>query len=142
MTLMLVHHNTFFSLSDHMTQYIKQEFKGSKAAESFSCGRTKTAAIINCIGKHLQTEVIKEMKANPFSLMVDGSNDAGLEKMFPISIRIFDVNFGKVMTKFFDMNMLEGRSASTAECSTRFRGNAKKSSCLADSLEENTHITS
>ena len=56
------------------------------------------------------------MAQSPFSLMVDGSNDAGLEKMFPISIRIFDVNFNRIMTKFFDMNMLEGRAASTAEC--------------------------
>ena len=47
--------------------------------------------------------------------MVDGSNDAGLEKMFPISICIFDVNFNRIMTKFFDMNMLQGRDASTAE---------------------------
>ena len=48
--------------------------------------------------------------------MVDGSNDAGLEKMFPISVRIFDVNYNQIMRKFFDMNMLEGRDASTAEC--------------------------
>ena len=114
MALMLVHHNTFFNLSDHMTQYIRQEFKGSKAAQSFSCGRTKTAAIINCIGNYLQEELIGDMKTNPFSLMVDGSNDAGLEKMFPISVRIFDINFGKVMTKFFDMNMLAGHNSSTA----------------------------
>ena len=55
------------------------------------------------------------MKQQPFSLMVDGSNDNGLEKMFPITVRIFDVNFGRVLTKCFDMNLLVGRSSSTAE---------------------------
>ena len=67
------------------------------------------------MGDDIKQELVTDMKTTPFSLMVDGSNDAGLEKMFPISIRIFDVNFNRVMTKFFDMNMLEGRSSSTAE---------------------------
>ena len=55
------------------------------------------------------------MSQSLFSIKVDGSNDAGLEKMFPICFRIFDVNFNRIMTKLFDMNMLEGRDASTAE---------------------------
>ena len=39
----VVHHDTFFNLSDHLTPYINNVFKGSRAAENFSCGRTKTA---------------------------------------------------------------------------------------------------
>ena len=42
MAMFIIQHNTFFSLSDHMSQYIKQEFKVSKAAEKFACGQTKT----------------------------------------------------------------------------------------------------
>ena len=55
------------------------------------------------------------MKNWPFSIMVDGRNDTGLEKMLPITVRIFDVNFGRVMPKFFDMNLLSGRDSGTAE---------------------------
>ena len=55
------------------------------------------------------------MKNWSFSIMVDGSNDICLEKMLPISVRIFDVNFGRVMTKFFDMKLLSGRDSGTAE---------------------------
>ena len=51
----------------------------------------------------------------PFSIMVDGSNDTSLEKMLPITVRIFDINFGRVMTKFFDRNLLSGRDSGTAE---------------------------
>ena len=58
---------------------------------------------------------VRDMKSTPFCIMVDGSNDAGLEKLFPISVRIFDINYNRIMTKFFDMNMLEGRDANTAE---------------------------
>ena len=46
--------------------------------------------------------------------MLDGSNDSGLYKMFPVTVRIFDNNFGRIMTKFLDMNMLLGPDASTA----------------------------
>ena len=115
MELLIVHHNPFFNLPDHLMQYVKGKFKDSKAAKNFSCGRTKTNAIINCIGDNIKQELVKDMSQSPFSIMVDGSNDAGLEKMFPICVRIFDVNFNRIMTKFFDMNMLEGRDASTAE---------------------------
>ena len=94
---------------------MKGEFKDSKAAKNFPCGKTKMAVIINCIGDDIKQELAKDMSQSPFSIMVDGSNDAGLEKMFPICVRIFDVNFNRIMTKLFDMNMLEGRDASTAE---------------------------
>jgi len=55
------------------------------------------------------------MQKNPFSLMVDATNDTGVEKMFPITLRIFDVNFDRIITKFFDMNTSTGRDSSTAE---------------------------
>ena len=38
----------------------------------------------------------------------------GLQKMFPVTVRIFDVNFNHMMKKFFDMNFPEGRDAPTA----------------------------
>ena len=43
------------------------------------------------------------MKTHPFSLSTDGSNDTGLEKMNPISIRVFDEEESKVITKFLHM---------------------------------------
>ena len=51
----------------------------------------------------------------PYSLMLDGSNDTGLSKIFPITGRVFDVNFNRVMTKFFDMNLIGSTDAPTAE---------------------------
>ena len=47
--------------------------------------------------------------------MVDGSNNTGLEMMLPITVRIFNVNFGSVITKFFYMNLLSGRDNGTGE---------------------------
>ena len=49
----------------------------------------------------LLADLVAKMKANAFSLMIDGSNDTGLEKMYPLTVQIFDVN--SVGTYFLDM---------------------------------------
>ena len=114
MVMLLVQHNIFFNVSDHLTAIIKQEFKESNAAQKFSCSRTKTAVIVNCLGDHYFDSLVKEMQELPFSIMLDASNDNGLAKMYPITVRIFDINDSRVMTKLIDMNLIEGASASTA----------------------------
>ena len=43
------------------------------------------------------------MKSSVFSLSTDGSNDQNLEKMYPVTVRIFDINHHKAVTKFLDM---------------------------------------
>ena len=85
MAAMLVHHNTFFNISDHMMQYVETEFKGSPAAENFSCRCTKTSAIVNCIGNFLQEQLIQDMKNWLLSIMVNGSSNTGPEKMLAIT---------------------------------------------------------
>ena len=112
---MLIHYNTFFNLSDHMTQHVETELKGSSAGENFSCAHSKTPPIANCISNFLREQLIQDMKNSPFSIMVDGSNNTGLEMMLPITVRIFNVNFGSVITKFFYMNLLSGRDNGTGE---------------------------
>ena len=43
------------------------------------------------------------MKNGAFSLMIDGSNDSGLEKMNPITVRVYDINHSRIVTSFLDM---------------------------------------
>ena len=52
------------------------------------------------------------MKAGPFSVAIDGSSDNGMEKMNPLTVRIFNVNSGVVSTQFLDICM---SPTSTAE---------------------------
>ena len=113
--MFIIQHSTFFNLSDHMSQYIRQEFKGSKAAKKFACGRIKTSAIVSGIGNNFFQQLNTDMQKLPFSMMLDASNDTGLHNMFPITVRIFDANFGRVMAKFYDINYMKGRDASTAQ---------------------------
>ena len=114
MDMMIVQHNTFFNLSDHLTQIVKSEFQGSAAAENFACGRTKTSAIINCLGDEFKAELVDDMKKFPFSFMIDGSNHTGIAKTYLLTVCIYDVNFNRVMTKFLDMNLIEGSTSGTA----------------------------
>ena len=116
MALTIVHHNHkgFIRLSDHLTPFIQAEFKVSRATENFSCRRTKTATIVNCLGDYYQIELIGDLKSSPFSIILNGSNDTGIEKIFSVTVRVSDVNFNRVMSKFLDMNIKEGKDVSTA----------------------------
>ena len=45
--------------------------------------------------------------------MLDGSNNTGVLKMFPVTVCVFDIYHQRTMTKMFDMNLMERRDAST-----------------------------
>ena len=113
--MLLIKHNSFPNMSDHLSPLIRSEFRGSQASENFSCDRTKTTAIFNCLGDHFLQKLESDMQEMLNSLMLDGSNDTSLSKIFPNTVRVFDVSFNTVMTKFFDMNLIDGTDVSTAE---------------------------
>ena len=69
----------------------------------FSCRRTKTAAITG------------KLKSPLLSIMLGGSNGTGIEEMFPVTVRVFDVNLNRIMAKFLDMNIMKGEDVSTTE---------------------------
>ena len=84
----------------YFTKIVRYEFSDSQAGRGYSCGKTKTATIINCIGDHVSNDLKFAMQLQPFSIMLDASNDTGIEKMYPITVRIYDVNFNRIMTNF------------------------------------------
>ena len=56
--------------------------------------------------------LVESMKSHPFSISTDSSNDTGLEKMNPATVRIYDFETSRVSTRFFDMCV---SSSSTAQ---------------------------
>ena len=54
------------------------------------------------------------MKTDFNSLSTDGSNDTGLEKMNPLTVRLFDINTSRVDTRFLDMCCTTGQTSGTA----------------------------
>ena len=55
---------------------------------------------------YIESVLVVHMKEHPFVLAVDG---AGLQKMNPLTVCIFDLKNGLVCTKFLDMCLTSGR---------------------------------
>ena len=97
-------HNLPFATADHLGPLFKAIFPDSKIAKAYSCGKTKASCILNrAIVPDLQSILIDQMKTSCYSIATDGSNDQGLQKMNLVTVRLFDINQHKVVTKFFDM---------------------------------------
>ena len=67
---------------------------------------------MGAVAPHFQSMLVNKMKIEPFAIATDGSGDSTLQKMNPLTVRIFDINRGIVCTQFLDMCM---SSSSTAE---------------------------
>jgi len=110
---MLVKNNVPITLSDELTPLFHDIFSDSEIAKKFSSRHTKTACKVNgAIAPHYQQQLAENMKKDPFALAIDGSNDSGVEKMNPLTVRLFDNESGIVCTKLLDMCM---SLSSTAE---------------------------
>ncbi len=95
-------HNISFQTSDHATKLFRRMFPDSETAKNFSCGHTKTAAIIKeALAPHYLDETLHNMF--PFySVMMDEFNDK-TDKSCIILIRIFDPIVEDIRTRFLDM---------------------------------------
>ena len=109
--VLLAHHNVPLAVMDHLSSLLRDIFPDSKIAKGFSAARTKTMSL----RPHLESVLVAQMKSQPFALAIDGSNDNGLRKMNPLTVRIFDNENGVVLTKFLDMCLTSGSMAGTAE---------------------------
>ena len=99
----LAEHNLPFVIADHLGPLFKSIFPDSKIAKAYSCGKTKASCILNrAIAPDLQSILIEQIKTSCYSIAIDESNDQGLQKMNPVTVRLFDINQHKVVTKFYD----------------------------------------
>ena len=143
MSTVLAHHNIPIAVSDHLTPLFKDIFPDSEIAKAYSCARTKTTCILNgALAKHFQSSLVEHMKAEPFALATDGSNDSGLEKMNPLTVRIFGINRGRVTSQLLDMCLTHSGTAESIF--TKIDGTLKQFSidwerCVAFSVD-NTNV--
>lgn len=116
-TNFLIQHNLPIATSAHLGPLFRNVFPDSKIAKSYACSTTKTAAIVNeAMGPHCHEYIVQHCIAHPFSLGIDGSSDTDVEKMNPVTIRVFDINRSKFVTShFYDMCVTTGRDAGKAE---------------------------
>ncbi len=67
-------HNIPFQASDHATKLFHRMFPDSEVVQKFSCGHTKTAAIIKTLGPHYLEKTLTDM-SKLFSVLMDESNE-------------------------------------------------------------------
>ena len=98
----IVQRNLPLATADHIGLVFKIIFPDSKIASSYNSARTKTTAIVNeAFGTHRHDFSVQHCQNYPYSCSTDGSNDTGIQKMNPVSIRIYDTNTPKVVIKNF-----------------------------------------
>lgn len=111
----LLHHNIPLAVADHLSPLLKDIFPDSKIAEKYAAARTKTTSMINgALAAECQEQLVSLMHSNPFSLSTDGSNDNSLEKMNPLTVRIFDTQKRIVTSQLLDMCLTSGKDAGKA----------------------------
>ena len=57
---------------------------------------------------------MEDTKANSYGLLVGGSSDTGLEKLNPLTVRIFDTRRSRVVTHLLDMCTTSARESGTS----------------------------
>ena len=98
----VVKHNFSFQTSDHATKLLHRMFPDSEIAKRFSCGHTKTAAIIKeALAPHYLDKTVHDMSTT-YSVMMDESNDK-TDKSCIILVRVLDPIVGDIRTRFLDM---------------------------------------
>jgi hypothetical protein len=91
-TNFIIQYNLPIATADHLAPLFKTIFPDSKIASSYSCAKTKTFAILNeGFAPDCHNYIVEHCNTHAYSVGHDGSNDTGVQKMNPVSIRIFDV---------------------------------------------------
>ena len=92
---LLANQNIPLAFANNLSPLPSDIFPDSKIAKKYTFAATKTTCMISAsIAPYFQRELVSVIKSHPYSLLADGSNDVGLDKMNPVTVRIFDVNSG------------------------------------------------
>ena len=96
--------NIPLAFHDQLSPAVRCMFPDSKIAAKYHSASTKATCMLNlAVAPALKKDLVASMIVHPFSVSIDGSNDAGLEKMNPMTIRIYDETDRKIVTRFLDM---------------------------------------
>uniref|UniRef100_H3B154 DUF4371 domain-containing protein n=1 Tax=Latimeria chalumnae TaxID=7897 RepID=H3B154_LATCH len=108
-------HNIPLVLSNHSSPLLPDIFLDSQIAKQYSSAATKTTCLVNgAIAPHFREKLVEVMKNRPYSLLIDGSNDTGLEKMNLLIVHMFDINTQRAESRLLNMCATTGKDSATA----------------------------
>lgn len=89
MAVLTAAYNIPLAFHDKLSPVIQECFSDSRVAQTYHSASTKATCMLNLAvaPSLIDDALLNKMHSHPFS---DGSNDRGLEKMNPLSIRIHD----------------------------------------------------
>ena len=100
----LLENNIPLAFTDKLNKVFPIVFPDSNIAKEYRMAKTKTTYILNkSFALYFLQETVGVMKNEYYSLSTDESFNSDLEKMNPLSVRLFDVNTKKVETRFLNL---------------------------------------
>eukprot|EP00745_Piridium_sociabile_P042107 TRINITY_DN8429_c0_g1_i5.p1 TRINITY_DN8429_c0_g1~~TRINITY_DN8429_c0_g1_i5.p1 ORF type:complete len:377 (-),score=57.46 TRINITY_DN8429_c0_g1_i5:308-1438(-) len=99
--------NLSIATSDTLTTAMKAAFPDSKIAQRVQCGRSKATAVIKEMAAQTSNDLQKRMKAGPYTVSTDGSNDTD-SKQFPLVIRSINADTGLVTSELLSVPNCQG----------------------------------
>lgn len=78
-TEFIIEHNLPISVADHASKLFPKMFPDSKISAKYSCGRSKSGAVVNELSAIKKEEIAQNLKTKPSSVATDGSSDLDLK---------------------------------------------------------------
>lgn len=107
-TEFLIEHNVALAAADHFTKLLPKMCPDSNIAKKYSCGKTKTTALVHSMSKDRAESIVDCIKDKPFALSSDGSNNQS-DKFYPIVISYVNAS-GDVKTGLLGVPTVEESS--------------------------------
>ena len=126
---LIVKSNLPLTTADIITKTVKSAFPDSKIAQSYSCSRNKTTAIITSMAEDIKVSVKDRMLTGPFCVATDGSNEQR-EKQYPVVITT--IGESGISTDLLSVPTLDLQSASTGKVPLMFVISPPHAYCLSN----------
>lgn len=103
-------HNLPFLLVDHLTDLCKNMFPDSAIAQGLHMKRTKCTEVAKKVGCVISEDLVKQLRQNKFSVIIDESTDVSATKCVTIIVKFYDSEKGKIVTKMLDLISVYGEN--------------------------------
>lgn len=114
MAAFIAEHNLPFTVMNHLPKLIQAVCTDSQIAKQFKCSRTKSTALVtNVIGVASSSSLIKDLRENKFSIILDESTDRATIKHLAVVARIVKCTDKKLTVRDEFVTLIEVRDATS-----------------------------